>query len=301
VLEKLTRPRGYRREPTDVFDHSVITDRFHIARIEVPYPSLMRISGGGIAPAELWYIAARFGQGKSWEAHGYGACAAKAGYSVGLLSCEMPAAQVGMRVLRRLAGRDATLHRMLSSDQESQRKEAADTIAGMTDGRVNVFDPSHGRINTVAAVHDLCEEYDFVIVDHVGLMQDATGKRAVDDWRVMGAISNQLRELTLETNTPVLGVAQINREGARSGPWTPPKADNLSQSDFLGMDADVIITMKRAIDGGRVLVHRTAKMRDAPQVKWYTRFEPGRGLFTEITFELANELYLEDKASNTDD
>lgn len=300
-LEKVRRPRGFRREPTDVFDHTVITDRFHIPRIEVPYPSLMKASEGGIAPGELWYIAARFAQGKSWEAVGYGACAAKAGYNVGILSCEMPAAQVGMRMLRRLAGRDHETHRMLSSEDEVQRKLAADYLHGQTKGQIRIFDPSHGRINTVAAVHDLCEEFDFVIIDHVGLMQDATNKRAVEDWRVMGGISNQLREVTLETDTAVLGVAQINREGAKTAQWSPPKADHLSQSDFLGMDADAIVTLKRPTDGGRVLVHRTAKMREAPQVKWYTRFEPGRGQFAEITRELAYDLNMEDEADNPDE
>lgn len=216
-LEKVRRPRGFVREPTSVFDHSVITDRFHLSRIKVPYETLDKASDGGIAPAELWYIAARFAQGKSWEAHGYAACAANAGHRVGLISCEMPAAQVGMRILRRIAGRDSMLQRMLTSDNEISRKEAADLLHEKTAGAVNVLDPSHGRINTISAVHDLCEEYDLVIVDHVGLMQDSTGRRAVDDWRVMGSISNQLREVTLETNTPVLGVAQINREGAKTG------------------------------------------------------------------------------------
>lgn len=298
-LEKVRRPRGFRKEPTSIFDHQAISDRFAMTRVEVPYATLMSASQGGIAPAELWYEGARFGQGKSWEMCGYAGAAAKGGSSVAICSYEMPASQVAFRTLRRLAGRDRVLQTMLSSDVEADRKEAADKIAGLTPGEIKVFDPSHGRINTTAAVHDLCEEYDLVILDHVGLMQDAQGRRALDDWRVMGVISNTLREITLETQGRILGIAQINREGGKTAAWSPPKADHLAQSDSLGQDADVVITIKRPgyEAGGRVMIHTTAKMRDAPQVKWYSHFEPSKGIFHEITQEEARELDIIDEAN----
>lgn len=298
-LEKVKRPRGFRKEPTSIFDHQAIADRFEMSRIEVPYPTLMHASSGGIAPSELWYIGARFGQGKSWEITGYASAAAKGGASVAICSYEMPAAQVAFRSLRRMAGRDRVLQGLLSSDVEADRKEAADIIASHTPGSIKVFDPSHGRINTNAAVHDLCEEYDLVICDHVGLMQDAQGRRAQDDWRVMATISNILRETTLETQGRILGVAQINREGGKTSAWSPPKADHLAQSDSLGQDADVIVTLKRPgyESGGRVMIHTTAKMRDAAQVKWYSHFEPYKGIFHEITQEEARELDMVDEAN----
>lgn len=300
-MEKVKRPRGFRKDPADVFDHATIAERFHVTRLPVPYKSLMEASQGGIAPAELWVLAARLGQGKSWEVTGYASEAAKAGAKVCICSLEMPAAQVSYRILRRMAGADRVLRGMLLSDVETDRKEAADIIAGRTEGSISVYDPSHGRINTASSVHDLCEEYDLVVVDHVGLMQDGQGRRAVDDWRVMASISNVMREITLETQTPVLEVAQISREGEKSGPWTPPKASTISQSDFIGMDADVIHTFKRTRDGGRVMVHTTAKMRDAPDVRWYTRFEPRDGLFTEIGSDEAHEIDMLDAAERGTD
>lgn len=298
-LEKVKRPRGFRKEPVSIFDHSTIMDRFEMSRVEVPYSTLMSASHGGIAPSELWYLGARFGQGKSWEICGYAGSAAKGGASVAICSYEMPAAQVAFRALRRLAGPDRVLQGMLNSDVEVDRKEAADIIAGRIDGSIKVFDPSHGRINTNAAVHDLCEEYDLVILDHVGLMQDAQGRRALDDWRVMGTISNILRETTLSTQGRILGVAQVNREGGKTSAWSPPKADHLAQSDSLGQDADVVITIKRPgyETGGRVMIHTTAKMRDAPQVKWYSHFEPHKGMFHEIKQEEARELDMLDEAA----
>ena len=296
-LEVVKRPRGFRKEPTDIFDHATIADRFNVSKIAVPYPTLMKASHGGIAPAEMWILAARLGQGKTWELNGYAAAAAKDGARVAFCSYEMPAAQISYRILRRLAGSDKVLRSLVLSELEADRKDAADQIAARTPGSVQVFDPSHGRINTASSVHDLCEEYDLVIVDHIGLMQDGQGRRAVDDWRVMASISNVLREVTLETGTPLLAAAQINREGDKSGPWTPPKASNISQSDFIGMDADVVLTFKRTREGGRVSVHTTAKMRDAPVARWYTKFEPSAGIFEEIPYDVALEIDMLDSAN----
>lgn len=289
-LDKVRRPRGFRREPVNVFDHNVVTDRFTMTRVEVPYSSLMSASNGGIGQAEYWALAARLGQGKSWESCGYGARAATVGYKVGLLSFEMPGTQVAYRTLRRMAGRDTSLSSLLLSDEERDRKEAAEIIQGRVSGSFDVYDPSHGRINTTAAVRDMCEEYDFVILDHVGLMQDAQGRRAMDDWRVMATISNVIREITLETQTPILAVAQISREGERGGAWNPPKTAHISQSDAIGQDADVVITFKRPHPKGRVIVHSAEKMRDGQGPTWYTHFNPGRGIFTEITRDEAIEI-----------
>jgi hypothetical protein len=294
ALEKVRRPRGYMKEPVNVFDHTVVTDRFNMTRIEVPYSPLMTASGGGIGMSEYWVLAARLNQGKSWEACGYGARAATIGFKVAMASFEMPGTQVAYRTLRRMAGRDPALSALLLSDEERDRKEAADIIHGRVDGSFSVFDPSHGRINTTASVRDMCEEYDFVVLDHIGLMQDAQGRRAMDDWRVMATISNVIREITLETQTPVFALAQISREGEKGGPWSPPKTAHISQSDAIGQDADVVITFKRPHPKGQVMVHSAEKMRDGQGPTWFTRFNPGRGIFTEISNVEAHELHLHD-------
>lgn len=295
AIASVAKPRGFVRDPADVFDHALLADKFAVTKIEVPYPTLMRASHGGIGEGELWYLAARFGQGKSWEMLGYAAKAAMCGCKVAIASLEMPASQVGFRSLVRLAGRDTKLVKLLHSDLEFERKEAADMIRERTPGSVAIFDPSHGRVNSTGMIEDLANDYDIVFVDHVGLMQNHERKRAVDDWRVMAGISNMLREITLSSHTPIFGIAQINREGGKTGARTPPKASDLAQSDALGQDADAVITMKRISEGGRVMINSAEKMREGPMVRWYTLFDPAKGRFEEITLDEANEYDLNDE------
>lgn len=294
-LDQVRRPRTFMKEATSVFDHSVISDRFNLSRLEVPYRTLMTATNGGIGQGEFWVVAARLAHGKSWEACGYGAQAAKAGARVAYASFEMPSSQVGYRTLLRMASRDPKLIGMLRSDEERERKEAADIIRGHIPGEFNVFDPGSGKINTTAAVRDLCEEYDLVLLDHIGLMQDAQGRRAMEDWRVMGTISNIVREITLETQASVLALAQISREGEKLKGWTPPKTSHISQSDAIGQDADVVITFKRTHTKGRVIVHSGEKVRDGVGPTWYTEFNPSKGVFHEISHDRAAELDQDDE------
>ena len=288
ALEGLQRPHSHRKQPDNIFDHEVLTDAFSIIKMDVPYPTLMRATRGGIAPGELWYLAARLGQGKTWEILGYAAHAAKCGYKVAVLSLEMPSQQVAKRALLRLAGRDTPLAALLESDNLAERMVAVDTIQARTLGSIKIIDPSHGVVNTTNCVKELCQEYDLVVVDHAGLLMTSDGRRAIDDWRAMAMISNILREITLATGTPILAAAQINREGEGRNSTAPPKVSNLSQSDALGQDADVVITMKRLSE--RVMIHSAEKVRNGPNLRWYTRFDPEKNRFEEITQEAALEL-----------
>lgn len=291
AMSGLKRPRTHRKQPSNVFDHSLMVDAFDVSRIPVPYRTLTRATKGGIGHGELWYLAARLGQGKSWELMGYAACAALAGYKVGVASLEMPAQKVSRRLLLRMVGKNDTyLTEALRSEDEATRKGAVDILAGKMDGgSVDIVDPSHGRINTTTSIAEMChDDYDLVIVDHAGLLMTADNRRAIDDWRAMAVISNILREITLETSTSILAAAQVNREGEHGNKDRAPKVSQLSQSDALGQDADVVITMRRQSD--RVMIHDAAKVREGPSLTWLTRFDPAKNLWDELSADQAAEL-----------
>lgn len=293
VLEGLRRRRGHSRAATSVLDHAAVSEEFDVTKIEVPYPTLQRATGGGIGQAELWYFAARLGLGKTSHMLDYAATAAKAGARVCIHSLEMPYRQVAWRSALRLANRDKVLVDKLRKGDVLEKKEALDEIAHLLPGCIDVLDPSHGPINTVGSVKESCHEYDLVIVDHVGLLRGSDGKRAIEDWRVMATISNVLRETTLEVKTPILGIAQINRGGEKHGKNTPPKAADLAQSDALGQDADVLITMSEPSE--RTRVHSAEKVRNGPSVKWWTRFDYERNDFGEVSKEMMEVIKMEDQ------
>lgn len=273
------------RKGMSIFDTAtVIVPTDDLAKLPVPWQSAGRATGG-IGPGELWYLAARLGQGKTWSLISIAMCAAKAGARVRYLSLEMRARAINTRAQIVLAGRRPEILRMLHSDSVGERKDALEILAASMPGTFDVIDSSHGRI-TVSTACEAMADADLVLVDHVGLMSTASGSRAIEDWRVMATISNSLKEATLMTGVPILGAAQINREGDSNGP-RPPKVSQLSQSDALGQDGDVVITMKKL--SKTVQAFSAEKVREGQEARWYADFQPDKGRFHEINRELAME------------
>ena len=101
-----------------------------------------------------------------------------------------------------------------------------------------------------------------------------------------------LREISLESTTPILAATQVNREGERSTSRRPPGTNNLAGSDALGQDADVVVTGKRTSTHSMAM--SAEKTRNGPSARWYTEFMPDLGRFDEINRERANELIAQD-------
>ena len=275
--------RVAKTKPASVFDVREVAHRNMMHRIEVPYPSLQRATGG-IAQTDLWYIAARTSHGKTWQLLSYAARAAAAGHKVGMLSLEMPHSQVAVRALTTMSGGDKEILADLRSKEEEDWYVAVEAIKKFTPGTLEVYDHSHGPIATTDFVRDITGDYDLVLVDHMGLMTKG-GQRAVDDWRVQASISNELRAIVLATSTPVLAAVQINREGDRGPASRPPKMTTISGSDALGQDGDVVITMRRW--SKKVMVQSAEKVRDGEEQRFYSWFDPRRGRFSEMTYDQA--------------
>jgi len=258
-------------------------------KIEVPYPSLGRATGG-IGRGELWYSAGRPGVGKTFTLCHYASKAIQAGSSVGYLSMEMPSRVISKRIMRDLASGDPKLLAQLTSGGLDRQKALA-KLRNMTPGSITILDPSHGR-GTSALVREMLAEYDLVIIDHVGLMSTSDGRRAIDDWRAMAQISNQLKEDALASDRAILGAAQLNRD-AESESLKAPKASTLSQSKALEEDGDVVVTMKH--QSTRVMIQAASKVREGAPATWLSLFDPANALFHEINTAEAIKLRLQDE------
>lgn len=283
-ISTLKMPAKAKRTALGLFDTSTYSEEALQAKMPVPYDSLGRYTGG-IGPGELWYLIARQGHGKTWELCHYAARAALEGYRVTYLSLEMKARGINRRIHRYLAGRDKVLLAALGSPLEHERAAAVAQLQERLPGRVDTLDPGHAMMNT-ALVREVMEGSDLVVVDHVGLLHHGR-ERAITDWRVFATISNVIREHALSTGVPVLGAVQANRE-AETGTKAPPKLSQAGGTDALGQDADVAIAMRRLSE--HVRVHQLVKNREGEEVRWWTQFDPARGLYGEITREKAETL-----------
>ena len=264
----------------------------------MPYPTLQSVTGG-IGPGELWFYGARWSQGKSWLLCKQAVASAKAGYNVTILSYEMPSPKMARRLHRIFTENDRNLYRRLRTGHTHDYKEVVDVIADRTPGSVKIMDSSYGGIASVNYVAQVALECDLVIVDHVGLMMDAQGHRAGEDWRYHASVSNVLKEITLESGTPILGAVQVNREGDKSGAMTPPRGVNVAGTDALGEDADILVMHKRYSE--RVMVHGVEKNREGAKVRFFSSFDVEANKWGEISRDEAMEIGMLDGEINNDE
>ena len=274
-----------------VTDYDVLDDANMYTRVPVDLGGDGRLTRltGGIAPGNLWYVAARLGVGKSWKLLTIAVAAAEAGWNVKFYSLEMSIREVVDRI-HMIALRDSYKGVWADLDR-STRAELVDEWASRS-GRIDIADPSGGPVDAsvIAANH---EDNCVAIVDYIGLMRSSTGMRAIEDWRAAATISNQLKEVALEHRIPLVSAAQINREGAKSRDASP---EHLAQSDALGQDADVLVTIMREKNVRRVHEYSLTKNRHgASGARWYTRFEPDLRRFEDIGPDTAAQLMDEDR------
>jgi replicative DNA helicase len=110
-LLRLSKPmEGTRLSGLNVMDPSTVEDQQLKVAYPVPWGPLQRNSGG-IGLGELWYLAARLGQGKSWILAAFIACLAEYGATVAVMSCEMPKRSYVRRMQTVLSRHDRELQK----------------------------------------------------------------------------------------------------------------------------------------------------------------------------------------------
>lgn len=258
--------------------------------MHVPWDTLQNLTGG-IRKGDLWYLAARLSQGKSWSLLNFARGALLGGYNVKFYSLEMSRYQVMVRMHVMLgAALGIPVDHIAMRDRRYDKEEYRLLVKRIKEeipGKFFVHDASMGRVNPQTIVHDK-DQADLVIIDYAGLMSTASGGRAIDDWRSMGVISNMLKEAAISSNLRILAAAQVNREGDNEGKY-PPKVKNLAQSDALGQDADVVLTHKQMSKS--VMVYSLEKNRHGSSGdRFYSRFLPNEGKFREIDKETATDI-----------
>ena len=262
--------------------------------VELPYPSLQRYTGG-LRAGNLWYVAARPAQGKSAHLMSFAKHAVLTSNRVLFYSLEMSDEEVTARYHAAMAT-DLGFHtitldnlRNRSVDRAIYRKFYGELNDRMDacGGDLDVHTPADGAVSP-SVVAAQASEYDLIVIDYVGLMTDDSGGHAIDDWRAMAKISNALKTIALAQKVGLLCAAQINRDGDTGS--APPKVKNLAQSDALGQDGDVVLTMRAKPKNVATHFSLEKNRHGSSGIPFYTTFDPNRGVFTEISAEHAEDL-----------
>jgi replicative DNA helicase len=265
--------------------------------VELPYPTLQRYTGG-VRAGNLWYLAARPGQGKSAHLSAINKRAVLDGNRVLFYSLEMSEEEVRARFHASLAA-EMGYPKITLTDLRDRRVDLGmyrKFIGELTErleacgGVLDVHTPADGPVSP-SVVAARASEYAMVTIDYVGLMSQDGGGYAIDDWRVMAKISNQLKSIALsQQDSRLLCAAQINRDGETGS--APPKVKNLAQSDALGQDGDVVLTMRAKPKNVATHFSLEKNRHGMSGIHFFTTFDPNTGTYTEISADHAEDLVI---------
>ena len=251
----------------------------------------------GFHPGEFTIIGARPAVGKSAFGGFIALSAAERGYKVGICSREMSSVQYGTRIIARGSRVDPKKLRngSLDADDWVQISDAIHLYS-----RVNV-----SFIFTAKYVEDLraevqrrvdSGEMDMLVVDYIQLLQ--CKQRYDKDYLRIAYVSKMLKDMSMDFNIAVIGLAQVGRQSD----GTMPSLAELRGSGDLEQDADNVIFLHRPSSEQDKYVHpadralfpalkenglqyiaiHVAKQRQGPIGTVATIFNPGRMLYTMI-------------------
>jgi replicative DNA helicase len=273
---------------------------FGQAGIPTGFPTLDERTGGP-QPGQVWIMAARLGQGKTWSLARMACAAAFSGYNIQYDALEGTRPEIAMRIHTFASseyGKEVFKNLDLSMGQNfSPRayKEFLHSLRNDVKGRMHIADTTKGPISPLSIAAQIeRNKVDAVFLDYITLMDDG----GEGDWKSIGALSKRLKQVAQMYQVPIIAAAQLNREAANLKDNAGP--DKLAESDSIGRDADAVITARQM--SKHVMAFKLAKYRHGRDgFIWYARFLPNTGHFEEITFDEAQDAVAEDKDSEVED
>lgn len=215
--------------------------------VESGYSRLDNITNG-FQKGDLIIVAARPSVGKTAFALNIAVnCATQYNRKVALFSLEMPAIQLGMRMLAAKSGVDSYKIRTGKglTNTEWGQLEHAKTI--LQSSGLFIDESSSIKVpDIVAKCRKLQTEQglDIVVIDYLQLVK-ASGDYSGNRVNEVSEISRSLKGLARELNVPVIALAQLSRgvETRTSAADSKPKLSDLRESGAIEQDADIVIAV----------------------------------------------------------
>lgn len=168
------------------------------------------------------------------------------GLPAAVVSLEMPAEQLAMRMLASTAR--VNQHRLRTGSLEDEDwPRITHGVSAMANAQIHVLEGSaltpsmlKGRVRRL---HRECGRLGVVIVDYLQLMSGDGGHAEIRATEV-SEISRSLKQIATELKVPVIALSQLNR-GLEQRPNKRPVMSDLRESGSIEQDADVILFIYR--------------------------------------------------------
>lgn len=264
------------------------------AGIPTGFPTLDERTGGP-QPGQFWVMAARLGEGKTWTLNRMATAALFGGFNVQYNALEMTRAEIAFRVhtfASSVYGKEVFKNMDLTQGRGFDIREYKEFLTGLKGSIKSAFrvaDQTRGAItlSTMAAQFER-HMADIMYLDYITLVESENA----DIRAGVTKLSQGLKNMAQRYQRPIVVAAQLNRDASNRRDFAGP--ENLAESDAIGRDADVVVTMKQM--SKRVIGMRLAKNRHGRSgITFYAKFLVNTGEFSEITFDQAQDMMAEDR------
>ena len=214
--------------------------------ISTGLPCMDRITGGWRG-GQLVILAARPAMGKTAVALHFAQAAAGAGVPVCIFSLEMPATQLGGRMLVGASGVDARAFRSgaVSTEDWKRIEPGAARLGELPVTIIDTPSISMPAIRAQCRVLQRQGRCGMVVIDYLQLMQGSGyGKNNENRVVVVGEISRSLKIMAKELNVPVICLSQLSR-AVESRTDKRPILSDLRESGAIEQDADSVMFLYR--------------------------------------------------------
>lgn len=196
---------------------------------------------GGWQQGDIITIVARMEMGKTYILIHIAYSAWAAGKSVMVFTTEMPAQQLGLRLIGYQTGVDPRLVRRNTLSPWGERRliEAVTVVEG--DQRLKMVSAA-GK--STAWVEEVVQEFqpDLVVIDGAYLLQPSSGRRDAGRYERVGNVFDDLNAMKLRQNKPIVVTTQMNREAGAKG--KSGSLETIGSSDVIGTHSSIVMQIK---------------------------------------------------------
>lgn len=209
------------------------------------FKELDKIIEGFSNDGELAVFFARLNNGKSWVVTKVACACWQQGRRVGFYSGEMVANKVGYRIDSILKG--FSNRALLKGYDVEGYKEYIEEMKN-SKNPIQIITPNDldGYL-TISKLENFIKQYkiEVMIIDQLSLMEDETARGNVQERIKYSHLTKGLKRLSEKYNCPMIVACQANRMGAKNENESGlPEMENLAESDAIGQDATLAISMR---------------------------------------------------------
>jgi replicative DNA helicase len=272
------------REIAEEYLEEVELSKLQKLRKTIPFgwPSLDKVTGGGMFGGDVIYMVARPGQGKSSL---IGACSYQ-GYINGAktltFSMEMMDKAFASRVIAQASGFNPNALRMMNPDFHTEEKLR--NFIRNTKKECDYYIAEGAFRQTTDSIRTLVEKIkpDVVYIDASYLVSPSSSSKV--KWERLSEVGEHLKQIALDYDIPIFQTVQFNREAGKKSEFS---LENIAGGDFIGQLGSVVI----AIQAGEGIHEETRrkisviKNRDGDQCEFDINFSFNPPNFKQVTEE----------------